>query len=343
CRISVTQQDPVIRRRPRNEPTAFMSMETVHHTRDAFAAVQQSGMMGVICHCLMDETGGYEPLARPIDQALETCEELRAEWADHKRLRIGVAPRFALSCSAENMKIAADYARQHGFLLHTHSSEQIEEVDLVKEMTGLYNIEFLHSVGLSGPDVSLAHCVHTQPHERELMKETDTKVLHCPSANLKLGSGTAPVPEYLEQGITVSIGADGAPCNNRLYMFLEMREAALIQKPRLGTDALSARAVVRMATEGGAETLNGQQEMGTLEPGKLANLIFIDPRSFHVVPSEDPATNVVYSFQGADVALTMVQGEILFEDGRLTTIDEELLFEQVRQERKALVERAGVG
>lgn len=326
----------------RGGTTAFLSIETVRHTDHAFRAVHESGLMGVISHCLMDMTGGYAPLAVEIDDALADMEVLRERWEGHPRLKLGVAPRFALSCSGANMRKAADYAREHGLLLHTHSSEQVEEVNLVRERTGLYNIEYLHSVGLTGPDVGLAHCVHTQPHERQLLCETGTNVLHCPSANFKLASGIAPIPEYLEMGINVSIGADGTPCNNRLDQFMEMREAGLMQKIRLGAEALSAREVVWMATEGGARALGWEREMGTLEVGKRANMILVSQESVHTIPSVDPATNVVYSNVASDVLMTIVDGRILYEDGALTTIDEEKLRDDVRRNRARLLKRAGL-
>lgn len=326
----------------RGGTTAFLSIETVRHTEYAFQAVDEAGLMGVIGHCLMDMTGGYRPLAVEIEDALADIDLLQEHWSGHDRLRVGVAPRFALSCSGKNMRKAADYAREHGLLLHTHSSEQVAEVELVHERTGKYNIDYLHSVGLSGPDVCLAHCVHTQPEERELLRETQTKVLHCPSANFKLASGIAPIPEYLKMGMTVSIGADGTPCNNRLDQFMEMREAGLMQKIRLGAEALPARDVVWMATEGGARTLGWDREMGTLEVGKRANMILVDQSSVHTIPSTDPATNIVYSNNASDVSMTIVNGKILYEDGHLTTIDEEKLRADVRRHSQKLMKRAGL-
>lgn len=326
----------------RGGTTAFLSMETVHHTGVAFQAVADVGLMGVISHCLMDESGGYKPLAVDIDDGLADCDLLLDRWKDHDSLRLAVAPRFALSCTGDNMRVAAEYARDRSLLLHTHASEQVTEVELVRERTGMYNVEYLHSIGLTGKDVCLAHCVHTQPHERQILAETDTRVLHCPSANLKLGSGIAPIPEYLQSGLTVAMGADGAPCNNRLDMFIEMREAGLLQKIRLGPRALPARDIVRMATEGGAKALGWSDEMGTLEEGKRANLILVSQDSVHVLPSEDIAGNLVYANAASDVVMTIVNGRILYEDGKLTTIDEDKLKNLVRSQRKKLFERAGL-
>ena len=290
----------------------------------------------------MDESSGYAPLAVPVDDAIGDCEVLLEHWGRHERLRLAVAPRFALSCTTANMKEASEYARDRGLLLHTHASEQLDEIELVRKRTGKWNIHYLDSVGLTGPDCCLAHCVHTRPDERTVLRDTGTKVLHCPSANFKLGSGIAPIPEYLEDGITCSIGADGAPCNNRLDQFMEMREAGLMQKIRLGPSALPARHIVDMATMGGAKTLGWQHEMGTLEPGKRANIILVDQNDFPVLPSSDPATNVVYSHSARDVIMTIVDGEILFEDGHCTTIDEDRLRTEVLRQRKKLFERAGI-
>ena len=324
----------------RSGTTAFLSMETVRHTDAVFRAVDKMGLMGVIGQCLMDETAGYKPLAVDIEDGLADCEVLLSHWGKHPRLRLAVAPRFVLSCSGANMKEASAYARSRNLLLHTHASEQIEEIELVLERTGMHNIKYLHSVGLTGPDVCLAHCVHTLSDERAMLQETQTKVLHCPSANMKLASGIAPIPEYLESGIHVSIGADGTPCNNRLDQFLEMREAGLMQKIRLGPEALSAKDIVKMATEGGAKALGWEKEMGTLEVGKRGNIILVDQNDFHVLPSEDPATNIVYSNCARDVIMTIVDGEILYEDGHLTKVDEDKLKAKIREQRKKLFKRA---
>ncbi len=326
----------------RGGTTAFLSMETVRHTDTVFQAVAETGLMAIIGHCLMDDSCGYAPLAVDIDDAIADCDILLEHFGLGENIRLAVAPRFALSCATPSLKKAAEYARDRGLLLHTHSSEQADEVELVKRRTGQWNIHYLDSVGMTGPDCCLAHCVHTRPDERSVLRDTGTKVLHCPSANMKLGSGIAPVPEYLEDGISVSIGSDGAACNNRLDAFLEMREAALLQKIRLGPQALPARDVVAMATEGGAHALGWHREMGTLEPGKRANIILVDQRDFSVLPSADPATNLVYSNCSRDVVMTIVNGQILFENGQLATIDGEKLKADVNAQRKKLFERAGL-
>src|SRR3989440_8778611 len=156
-------------------------------------------------------------------------------------------------------------------MVHTHASENRSECELVMRETGLRNIEYLDSVGLSGPHVLLAHCVHVSEGEMNLLARTGTHVAHCPSSNMKLGSGVAPVSEMLERGVSVSLGADGAPCNNRLDMFTEMRTAALLQKARRGAEALPARRALRLATLDGARALGLASETGSVEAGKAAD------------------------------------------------------------------------
>lgn len=327
----------------RGGTTTFLSMETVRHTDAVFEAVAASGLRGFIGHCLMDETGGYPPLAVPVEDSIADCELLLRRWAGHPRLGLAVAPRFALSCSEASLREAAAYARDRGLLLHTHSSEQAAEVELVLQRTGRRNVVYLHEVGLSGPSACLAHCVHVDDHERRLLAETGTRVLHCPSANAKLGSGIAPAPELLALGVCVSMGADGAACNNRLDMFEEMRLAGLAQKLRLGPAALPAREIVRMATEGGARALGLEREIGAIEPGKRADLILVELSGAHITPADDVATALVYSARASDVALTMSNGRILYEDGQVTTFDEAEALADARAHRRRVMRRAGLG
>ena len=322
--------------------TAFLSMETTRHTGAAFAAAEQSGIMGAIGQCLMDETGNYPPLAVPLDDALADCDLLREKLRGNDRLALAIAPRFALSCAPELLREAAAYAREHHLRLHTHAAEQEQEVRLVRKLTGRGNIEFLHDVGLTGPDVAIAHCVHTTREEREILAATQTSVLHCPTANLKLGSGIAPIPDLLARGINVALGSDGAACNNRLDLFQEMRLAALLQKGLHGPEAMPAATVFRMATVGGARALGWEKEMGTLAEGKRANLIIVNPDKLHVVPSTQTAANLVFAHEPGDVELTMVNGEILYRDGACTRLDLAQVRALARAERAKLLRRAGL-
>ncbi len=326
----------------RGGTTGFASMETVRGTEVVLDTVARIGLPGIVGHCLMDETGGYAPLAVPIDDALAACDALLSLSQSHRWVRPGVAPRFALSCSERNLIEAAAFARDRGLRLHTHASEQVPEIEWVRERTGRDNVAYLRDCGVAGPDVLLAHCVHVDPVERAILADTGSHVVHCPSANWKLGSGIAPVPEMLAEGISVALGADGASCNNRLDMFAEMRLAGLAQSLRRGPGGLPAREIVRLATEGGAAALGWGGHVGRLEPGWRADVILIELDDLSVTPAEDPATAVVYSAHPGCVSLTMAAGRILYENGEFTTLDADRLRADVREARRRLLSRAGL-
>ena len=171
------------------------------------------------------------------------------------------------------------------------------------------------------PSATLAHCVHATPEERRLLAREGTNVTHCPSSNLKLGSGIAPIPEMLAEGIHVALGADGAPCNNNLDAFVELRLAALLHKPRVGPAGMTALQALELATLGGARALGLEAELGSIEPGKRADLIVIDPGAPHVAPSPDPVSTVVYAAQSRDVRHVLVDGRLLDRPGDFLLLD----------------------
>src|SRR6185503_1338544 len=189
-----------------------------------------------------------------------------------------------LSCTPELLSQVGRLARDRHVMVHTHASENKNECAIVEGETGLRNVAYLDSLGLSGPHVMLAHCVHLDAAEFQTLLNTQTNVAHCPSSNLKLGSGIAEITRMLELGISVSLGADGAACNNRLDMFTEMRSMALLQKVLHGPEAVPAHQALRMATHGGAKALGLDKEIGSLEIGKRADVIVVNLDSLHSTP-----------------------------------------------------------
>jgi cytosine/adenosine deaminase-related metal-dependent hydrolase len=202
--------------------------------------------------------------------------------------------------------------------VHTHAAEQREEIELVRRERGADNIAYFDRLGLTGPRATLAHCVHVSTDERALLASSGTSVTHCPSSNLKLASGVAPVPEMLAAGIHVALGADGAPCNNNLDAFVELRLAALVHKPRVGAGGVTALQALELATRGGARALGLEHAIGSLEPGRRADVIVLDPRTPHAAPAVDPISTLVYAAQSRDVRDVMVDGRLLVRAGRLT-------------------------
>jgi cytosine/adenosine deaminase-related metal-dependent hydrolase len=202
------------------------------------------------------------------------------------------------------------------------------------------NIAYLHSLGLTGPDVTLAHCVWLSAEERALLAGTSTHVCHCPSANLKLASGTALVPELLAEGINLCLGADGAACNNNLDMFQEMRLAALIHAPRVGAGALPPERVLEMATLGGARALGLEAEIGSVEQEKRADLTILDLSASHAIPAANIFSQIVYSARASDVVHVLVDGQILMQDRELLTLDERLVVSSALKQARMLHARA---
>ena len=304
--------------------TAILDMETVRHTAAAFEALETIGIRATAGKCLMDAPGNPAGLREPTDRALQESADLCEKWhgAAGGRLRYGFAPRFAPSCTGPLLRAVSDMAEKAGATIHTHAAETPVELDTVRRETGHDEIAYLDSVGISGPRAALAHCVWADKDDIAVLARQRTNVVHCPSSNLKLGSGVAPIPEMLAAGCRVGLGADGAPCNNRLDAFAEMRLAALIQKPRLGPDALPAAQVLELATLGGARALGLEAEIGSIETGKCADLTVLDLDGPHAQPEDaDLISRIVYSARAADVRHVIVDGRIVVRDGELKTAD----------------------
>ena len=306
--------------------TAILDMETVRHTGAAFEALESIGIRATVGKCLMDAPPPANPprLHESTDAALTESSDLCARWhgAAGGRLRYCFAPRFAPSCTGPLLRAVSDLAEQSGAMIHTHAAETPLELDTVRRATGHDEVAYLDTVGISGPRASLAHCVWVDKDGIGRLARQGTNIVHCPSSNLKLGSGIAPIPEMLAAGCRVGIGADGAPCNNRLDAFAEMRLAALIQKPRLGPDALPAGQVLELATLGGAKALGLESEIGSIEVGKCADLIALDLSGLHAQPDDaDLSSRIIYSARAGDVRHVIVDGRIVVRDGVLKTAD----------------------
>jgi 5-methylthioadenosine/S-adenosylhomocysteine deaminase len=326
--------------------TCALTMETVNHTAEVFRVVEETGFRATIGKCMMDKGDDvpaalHEETGSSIEQALALLEE----WHGRAGGRIGFcfAPRFVLSCTRELLEKVARLALERNVIVHTHASENRTEVEMVERETSMRNVTYLDSLGLTGPHVALAHCVHLDETELETLKRTGTHALHCPSSNLKLGSGIAPVTEMLERGISVSLGADGAPCNNRLDMFTEMRTAALLQKVLRGPEALPANRALRLATIDGARALSLHQEIGSLEAGKRADISIINLNRPHLTPRPaDLVSAIVYAAEPADVETVIVDGEIIMRDRKLLTLDEQEVITEAERESDLLLKRAGL-
>jgi len=325
--------------------TAILDMETVRHTGAAFEALASVGLRATAGKCLMDAPSNPAGLREGTDDALRESADLCAKWhgAADGRLRYCFAPRFAPSCTGPLLRAVSDLAARAGAVIHTHAAETPVELQIVKRETGNDELSYLDSVGISGPRVALAHCVWVDKEGIARLARQRTNVVHCPSSNLKLGSGVAPIPEMLAAGCRVGLGADGAPCNNRLDAFTEMRLAALIQKPRLGPDALPAPQALELATLGGARALGLEAEIGSIEVGKRADLVVLDLNGPHTQPDEaDLVSRIVYSARAADVRHVLVDGRVVVKDGALKTANVEEIGRAANAQARRLRRAVGV-
>jgi len=330
----------------RGGTTSIIDMGTVRHTESIFNAVQQTGIRYLGGKCLMDHGDLPPTMIDSTEKALQESLELYHRWNnyDNGRIRYALCPRFAVSCSDNLLRQTASLAQQYQIPVHTHASENREEIKLVEKERGMHNIIYLDKLGLCNNRLVLAHCIHLYGDEMKILAHKQVNIAHCPSANLKLGSGIAPIPSLLNMGAQVSLGGDGAPCNNNLNMFMEMRLASLIQKPFYGPRSMPAPTVLEMATLGGAKAMGLEKEIGSLEEGKKADMVLINLDGWHTRPQNAASfySQLVYQAHASDVTATIVNGRLLMQNGHVLTIDEEKLKTAVEASIKRISQRAGL-
>jgi len=326
--------------------TTVLTMETVHDTDVVFEEIAASGLRATIGKCMMDfDAQVPKRLQEETRASIDESVAIRRRWdgAANGRLRAAFAPRFAVSCSRALLEAVASLSAADRALVHTHASESRDEIAIVRSLSGgLANVEYLASLGLASPRLCAAHCVWVDDREQDLLAAHDVKVMHCPGSNLKLGSGVAPVAAMRARGITVSLGADGAACNNRLDMFEEMRLAGVLQATGQQPGVLPARDVLWMATRAGARTLALEDQIGSLEVGKNADVIVVERDRPHLAPGPDPYSTLVYAARGSDVRATIVDGVLLVNDFAPVEVDRAEIAIQAREAAHRLAVRAGV-
>jgi cytosine/adenosine deaminase-related metal-dependent hydrolase len=270
---------------------------------------------------LGESTGGLPPdkLAEDLDDVLDDTARLAA-LADGDRVDIAVAPCSPFSVTTRLMEESAALARRLGLRLHTHLAETVEEVDYCRGLYDCTPLEYLERVGWLAGDVWCAHCVHIEDTEVRHVAETGVGVAHCPTSNLRLGTGIAQVRELLDAGARVGLGADGSASNERSDLFLEVKQALLVARARGGPSAMTAREALRLGTRGGANVL-GRNDIGSLEPGKRADLAVWRTDGLELGGADDLVAGLVLSGPHRVDAL-FVGGEQVVREGRLVNADE---------------------
>ena len=327
----------------RSGVTTALTLETTRHTEAAFDAAVQMGLRAFIGNAIMDrwETG-TEMVGEDTAASLTRSAALldRYHGAGNGRVHYTYCPRGTRNATDEMWQELGRLAREQNKLIHTHAAENREQTGRLAVYGGT-EVEYLNRMGVLGDNLVIAHGIWLGEAERMMLAESGSSVAHCPSANLKLASGFAAVPEMLAQGINVAIGSDGAPCNNNLDIFNEMRLAALIHKPRCGPESMPAWQVFEMATRNASRALGIEDQVGSIEVGKRADITIVRRNSLHASPSlgGDPYGQIVYALRAQDVDTVIVDGNILLRDGQFTQWDHQEIVRQAEEARRQLLGR----
>ena len=284
-------------------------------------AADESGLRAVPGQGIFDVP---TPDAKTAREGLARGERFLSDWAGHPRVKPALAPHAVYTVGPETFRKTVDLAARYSAPVLTHLSESDGELAMVRARYGASPVRHLAAHGLLTPSLVAAHCVRVDNEEIALLRDAGVGVVHCPESNMKLASGVAPVPKMLVAGIRLGLGTDGAASNNDLDMVGEMGSAARLHKAAgLDPTAAPAHAVLRMATIGGAEALHLEDQIGSLEAGKRADLIVVDLSGPNAVPLFDPASHLVYSARSDAVQTVIVEGKVLMERRRVRTIDVE--------------------
>jgi len=310
----------------RTGTTTTNDMLTTHDSIAGIQAAEEIGIRARIGKMLMDYNDDFSEIVREdTETVIEGARKQIDEYhqTHNGRIKYSLNARFLLSCSPELMKLIVETRDEYeDLMIHSHASESQAECDAVVKMYGASYFRSLKKLNALGPETILAHGIWLDDEEYEIVKQTNTRITHNPSSNCKLASGICDVLRYHSIGVIVGIGTDGPPCNNNFDMFHDMRLAAFLQKVKhLDELALPAEKVLKMATIEGAQALNWENEIGSIEVGKKADLIMVDSNDVNSFPFYNPVSHLIYSASGKDVSMTMIDGKIVYQDGSFPTID----------------------
>ena len=319
----------------KNGTTSFVDMAS--SSKIAWAEWQKIGIRGTVAYNIADQnlpekfSQSLKEIKADIKKHIEDFQDFLRYFPNQKMM---IAPATLLMCSQELLEWMGEFADRNKIPIHAHVAETKDEYSTIKEKFGVSPIRWMDQMGLLSSNSSLAHCVYVSPEDIALLKKRGAFPVYCPKSNMKLGSGTAPVPEMLAAGISVALANDGPASNDILDMFEEMRAAALLQKVQHGADKLVAHDVFKMATENGACALG--INAGTIDPGKLADLTLVNLDRPHLLPIHDIISSLVYCGKGSDVDTVIVDGKVVVKNGHLRNIDEAEVIERAHQFTKRL-------
>jgi 5-methylthioadenosine/S-adenosylhomocysteine deaminase len=314
----------------RSGTTTFADM--YFHEDEVAQVVQSSGMRAALGY------GMIEGLNEDADTKLKSRKKFAKKWngAADGRITTMYAPHSALSCSKEFLIKVKELVVGDSSRVHIHVLETEDELKTMKERYGMCSINHLNGIGLLGSCVLAAHCIWLSDDDIDILRNNDASVVHCPSSNMALGAGTAPVPQMLAKGVNVALGTDGAASGGSLDMWKEMRCASLLHRLK-DARTMPAYTVLKMATTNGARALG--INAGVLAPGRLADIIVVDIKKPQFM-SPNPVSALVHGASGCDVRTTIVNGKVLMEDRRIEGLDEEKIIRDAGNAMRNIIENS---
>lgn len=301
--------------------TTILDMGTFSHQENIFKELKASSVRGYSGSVIMDrEVGG---VSNDLQSYIHDAVQYNKKYHDINNGPVFVlCPRFVPGMTEQGMSEVRKLQKDYDMLIHTHASETMDELKYSMEHFGKGNIELMRDADILNKRTVIAHVIHVSQEEKNLLAEHGAHVAHCPSANMKLGSGIADIAEMVDMGINVTLGSDGAPCNNNHSQLMEMRLAGLMQKVKHGPDRMKARDLFAMATINGAKALGIDDETGTIDEGKWADisLIALDKPSISTV-YRNPFNSIIYSASDSDIAYVFSKGVMLKESGNNIVYD----------------------
>ncbi len=300
-------------------------------------AAKEAGMRALVGEVLYDFPS---PNYGPREKGLEYTEALIRRWENDPLISIAVEPHALYTCSPWLLQRCRDLADRYGVPLITHLAESQSELEEVSRKYGRTPVNQMESLGLLSSNLIACHCVWLKGAEMDLLARRGVRVAHNPESNMKLASGVAPVPELLARGVAVGLGTDGCASNNNLDLFQEMDSAAKLHKVhRLDPTVMPSSVVLNMATLGSARVLGMEKDIGSLEVGKKADIIILNLQSPHLQPVYNIVSQLVYSATGADVRDVIIDGQLVMQNRRLLTLDEETILEKTQEMKEKILQR----
>lgn len=320
----------------RSGTTTFNDM--YYYVDEIARLVDETGIRAVLSESVIDFPA---PNSLTPADGLRTSESLLQKWNNHPRITISLSAHSPYSCSSDLILSAKALSDKYHVPFNIHVAETRKEFDESLARYGFTPVAYLNDLGVLDQNVIIAHGVHLTAEDIEIVAQKGVSIAHNPECNMKLSSGVAPIPELLKAGVKVGLGTDGVASNNDMDMFNEMNTAAILHKLHANDPTvMNARSVLEMATINGAKVLGMENEIGSLEVGKKADMILLDMMQPHAHPLYNIYSLIVYSMKGSDVRTVFIDGKIVMQDGRFAHLDELGLYAKVEEVANRIRERS---